>query len=152
MFYVSQVVTDRFDVMQQGGINDQYPGATVVQVVFIVLGTVQGIQADGNGTHLYCPEKCLGKDFRIQKQQRYPLLHAYIHGYKGVSEAVYPLLNLAVGDGPILAQDSDLVTQPLADVSVHEVVGGVECFRQIEIVRHGFRPPVFSSQLTSGSS
>jgi hypothetical protein len=75
-------------------------------------------------------------DLGVQKQKCHPLFHADIMGFQGVTKAVDPLLNLTVGQSTVFTQNSDLGTTPLADVAIHEIIGGVEGLWKFKIVRH----------------
>ncbi len=138
-----QLAAQRFDGLQQCSIDDKYPRAAVVEEVLKILGAIQGVQADGDCADLDGPEERLGIDFGIQQEKSHPLFHAHIQGFQGIAKTVDPFLNLPIAESPIFAANSDLFSAPFADVTIHEEVGGIECLREFEIVRHDLPPLIF---------
>ena len=75
VFEEPEICSYRLYDIEQGGIDKQYSRAAVVQEIQIILGPHQRIEADRHRPHFDGPEKCLRKDFGIEKQQRYTVLH-----------------------------------------------------------------------------
>jgi hypothetical protein len=132
---VSERGSDRLDHREQQRVDDQYPRPTVIQQVFVVVRSEQGVDRYRYRADLDCAEERIRKFRAVVEKKQYSLLWTEIEAAQRVPGLVDAGQQFAIGDVAIgySVDDRDRCSATQPDVQVNERIGGVHTGRDHEI-------------------
>ena len=89
----------------QTAVDHQHAGAAVVQEILVIVRLQIGVQGDRDRAGFHGAEEAESKFGRVRQQEHHPFFGAHVPLPQGVAKAVDVLVQIAVGDNAVAAQD-----------------------------------------------